>query len=193
MEARLEYTLAAMPLEASDEAMATLARGGDAEAYAALVGRYRDVAYAYALTRLRSRDDAEDVAQEAFIRAYGSLGQYRGGGSWGAWLMRIVRNLCTDAERRRRVRRAEPIPEEWLDARPGPEGATLAQDERARLLAAVEGLPEQFRLPLVLHYWARLTYRQVALALGIRESTAIGRVAVALRRLRKTFKQETMG
>jgi RNA polymerase sigma-70 factor, ECF subfamily len=186
----MEWMLGPVSVERTDEALAQAAREGCRDSYAVLAHRYRALAYAYAVARLRSREDAEDLIQDAFVAAYRRLDQFRGRGCWGAWLMRIVRNLCTDAERRRRSRASEPMDEEWLDDAPGPDAQVLDSDTKVRVIRAVRQLPEQFRVPLVLHYWARLTYREVALALGLRESTAIGRVAVALRRLRRELARE---
>jgi RNA polymerase sigma-70 factor, ECF subfamily len=186
----MEAALASMSLEGSDEALALSARAGDRSAYAALVDRHREVVFSYACARLRNRDDAEDLTQEAFLRAYRSLEQYGGRGCWAAWLMRIVRNACTDADRKRRVRATEPVDDDWLDDAPTPELQALEEDGRRQLVRAVNSLPEQYRVPLVMHYWSRLTYRQIGLALGLRESTVVGRVAVALRRLRRKLPKE---
>src|SRR2546421_7711089 len=93
-------------VDATDESLAAAARCGDRGAFDTLVGRYRDMAFAYALARLNSREEAEDVVQEAFVRALVALDRFRIQASWGAWIMRIVRNLCHDVLRRRRVRSA---------------------------------------------------------------------------------------
>src|SRR5262245_28254358 len=106
--------MAETPLQVTDESLVGAARAGDAQAFSQLVDRYREVAFAYAYARLRDRDEAEDVAQEAFVRAYLALGGFRASGCWSAWVMRILRNLCTDALRRR-GRRAEAIDVEWMD------------------------------------------------------------------------------
>src|SRR5438045_3706318 len=84
------------PGSVTDEMLAAAAREGDQEAYSLLVARYRDVALAYACARLRHREEAEDAVQEAFVRAYMALGRFRVSECWGAWMMRILRNLCTD-------------------------------------------------------------------------------------------------
>jgi RNA polymerase sigma-70 factor (ECF subfamily) len=176
--------------EGPDEALVAAARAGDRLAFSILVERYRDLAYAYALARLRDREEAEDVAQEAFIRAYLALERLRGSASWEAWLMRIVRNLCHDTLRRQRVRRATPIEEELLDSGPSPETLTLAGERRRELSAAVAGLPEKYRVPLMMHYASGRTYREIAVALGLPQSTVVGRMAGALRLLRRALNEE---
>ena len=104
--------------------------------------------------------------------------------------MRILRNLCHDALRRRRNRPLEPIPDEWLDAAPTPEATALEGARRQELREAVESLPEKYRLVLLLHYGAGQKCREVALAVGIPESTVKGRLVSALRLLRRRLDWE---
>lgn len=177
--------LAQSPVEVTDESLAEAARSGDRQAFDTLVGRYRDTAFAYALARLNSREEAEDVAQEAFVRALMTLDRFRTQASWGAWLMRIVRNLCHDTLRRRRVRSSVTLDDRWMDSAPTPEMAALVSERRTELIRAVEAMPEKLRTPLLMHYGSRRTYKEIALALGVPESTVIGRMAGALRFLRK--------
>jgi len=173
------------PVDVTDESLAAAARSGDRQAFDTLVSRYRDIAFAYALTHLNSREEAEDVTQEAFVRALMALNRFRIQASWGAWLMRIVRNLCHDALRRRRVRSSVTLDDRWMDSAPTPELLTLFSERRSELLSAIEAMPEKFRIPLLMHYGARRTNKEIALALGLPESTVIGRIAGALRFLRK--------
>lgn len=169
------------------EALVAAARGGDADAFSLLMDRYRDIVFAYALAALRDRDEAEDVAQETFVRAYQSLDRLRWGRSWEGWLMQILRNACRDAHRRKRVRQAEPINPEWLESGPGPEALALSAERRRELAAAVLGLPENLRVPLLMRVESGRTYREIALALGVPESTVVGRLAAAMRILRRRF------
>lgn len=174
----------------SDEALAEAARNGDRSAYSQLVERYRDLAYACAYSLLRSREDAEDVAQEAFVKAYSALDRYDPVRCWGAWLMCIVRNLCRDQHRRRKVR-SDAV----LGWRPEPDGPTpekrlLDEERRRSLRQAVDGLPEHLRAPVILHYGYGLTYGEIAMALGLSNSTVVGRLAGALRRLRRSVAPE---
>ncbi len=181
------------PGQIADETLVAAARGGQREAYTILVERYRDVAFAYAFARLRSREEAEDLVQDTFVRAYSALDRFRLEGCWGAWVMRILRNLCHDALRRRRDRPVEPIPDEWLDAAPTPETTTIAGEWRQELRAAVEALPDKYRLVLLMHYGAGQKCREVALALELPESTVKGRLVSALRLLRRRLDWEGRG
>lgn len=184
--------LDAPPMERTDESLAAAARAGDRAAFSALMARHRALAFAYVRARLGSREEAEDALQECFVRAFLSLAHYRGVRPWGAWFMAIVRNHCTDVERRRRTRTSEPLSEWEVDRTPGPEHAMLAEHNRDVLTAAIDGLPEKFRIPLVMHYVGGQSYREIALALDVRESTLVGRLAGALRMLRRKLGGEAL-
>ena len=171
----------------TDEDLAGAAKVGDRTAYAALISRYRDVVYAYAYARLRSHEDAEDTAQETFVRAFEALPRFDTSASWGAYVMRILRNLCYDALRRRRVR--QRVPDEPV-APPSAVAQVLHTERCKEVGGAVSGLPEKYRVPLIMHYGSGSTYREIALALGVPESTVVGRLAGALRLLRRRLKSE---
>jgi|SRR5579871_5699704 len=181
--------MAQTPTETTDEALAAAAQTGDPAAFALLVARYREMAFAYAYARLRNREEAEDTAQEAFVRAFIALERFRTSECWGAWMMRILRNLCTDVLRRR-GRNCPLYDADGPDDMPSPEQFALAKERRQELKAAVAALPEKYRIPLLMHYASGRTYREVALALDLPESTIVGRMAGALRLLRRRLRQE---
>lgn len=174
-----------MTLEGPMDTLVAAAQAGDRAAFAVLVARNRDTVYAYALARLRNREEAEDVAQETFVRAYLGLCRLRGPDAWEAWVMRIARNLCHDTLRRKRLRQTEPIDVDWLDDSPSPEMLALAGERRRELGRAVAELPETLRIPVLMHYASGRTYREIAAALGLPQSTVVGRVARALLQLRR--------
>jgi len=171
--------------EDTDATLADAARAGDTAAFAKLVDRYRDTAFAYANAHVRYRDEAEDIVQEAFVRAFVSLPGIQSSRSWGAWLMRIVRNLCHDSLRRHRSRPSEPLDETWPDDRPGPETSLLVMETGQEVRRAVLDLPEKLRIPMLMHYAYRRSHREIALALGVPETTVVGRLTTALQRLRR--------
>jgi RNA polymerase sigma-70 factor (ECF subfamily) len=182
-----------MSIDVPDEALVAAARAGDRAAFSLLVARHRDTVFAYAYARLWDRDEAEDVAQETFMRAYLALDRLRSPGAWAAWMRRILRNLCNDALRRRRVRQTEPIDTDWLDNSRCPETLALAEEQRRELRAAVAELPEKYRIPLLMHYASGRTYREIAGALELPQSTIVGRIAGALRLLRRRLDVEERG
>jgi RNA polymerase sigma-70 factor (ECF subfamily) len=174
-----------MPEEASDEALVRAARDGDRGAFSLLIARHRELVFAYVFARLRDREEAEDIAQETFVRAYRSLGGLRRPGTWQSWLLQIARNLAHDSLRRGRVRRSAPLDETWPAHNPSPESDLLSAECRRELAAAVEGLPELYRVPVLMRFGSGCSRREIAVALGVPESTVIGRLAGAMERLRR--------
>lgn len=171
-------------------ALVELARSGNQDACATLLGRYRRVALAYAIARLRDPDAAEDAAQEAFIKALNGLSTLRKAERFGPWLMQLVRHQCEDAARRRKVRQAEPLDERWETNLPTPEGLALDADCRLRLRSAIGSLPEGIQVPVLLFYASGLSYKEIALALDLKETTVQGRLAQGLRLLRRRLRPE---
>jgi RNA polymerase sigma-70 factor (ECF subfamily) len=160
-----------MPMRETDEALVLRARTGDAEAYNALVRRYLRSAYAVALSVVMEPADAEDVAQDAFIAALERLDSCQPD-RFAAWLMKIVRNRAISLQRRRRVRRSEPL--EWAVELKGPgdPGTDLDRTRlRQRLLEAMSGLPERQREVLLLHDLEGWRHREIGDAMGMKEGT----------------------
>lgn len=185
-------TLVQHQTERTDEVLASAAQKGDLDCFAVLIARYREIALAYAFACLGNRDEAEDAAQEAFVRAYLSLAQFRVSQVWGAWLMRILRNHCTDLKRRKRNTEMSLRDGELPSDFPSPEASTLTNERRDRVARAVCRLPEKYRVAIVMHYISRRTYREIALALDLPESTVTGRLAMGLRKLRQTLSEDEL-
>lgn len=184
-EVTIRVMVAPSCAEIADEALVEAARQGDQLAFSQLVARYRKIAFAYAYSCLRDRDEAEDVAQEAFVRAYQNLSKFREAERWGAWVMRILRNHCTDTLRRRRTRKTETLVDEFVDNGPSPEGLLLSNAASHELRLAVSALEDKYRIPLLMHYSYELTYLEIAIALNIPKTTVVGRLARALQKLRR--------
>jgi RNA polymerase sigma-70 factor (ECF subfamily) len=176
--------------EESDEALVEAAQRGDREAFGRLVDRYRDLVHAYSYARLRNREEAEDTAQEAFLRAFQYLPDFRMADRFGGWLMRITRNLCTDVARRRRTRSTEELSDDWMDHGPTPEMAAMVKERRRELTSAINALPEKHQILILMHYGSGRSYRDMALALDLPETTIVGRMAAALRGLRRRLGKE---
>ena len=158
---------------------------GDTDAFAVLVGRYRDPYARYAVRMLGSLEDAEDALQLAFVRAYRHLGRCRDPDRFGAWLHRIVVNECrTLAHRRDRLDRRLSYPDfefrAQMDGRP--EGDALLRDEIQRALDALDmGQREAFLLKHV----EDLSYEEMTQITGIGESALKMRVKRARDHLRE--------
>ena len=152
--------------EIADAALVEAARAGSADAFGLLVDRYRApvVRLAYRLTR--DRDDANDVAQDAFLRAFRRIDEFRPERPFAHWLFVIARNASFDALRRRRRSNALAGDDgSWSSL--GPEELALRNDQAQRVHAALEVLPERYRAVLELYYISDLRYREIAEQLEI--------------------------
>ena len=178
------FSPAAPLTEPVDTALVEAALAGSPEAFGALVDRYRApvVRLAYRLTR--DADEAKDIAQDVFLRAFRRLDDFRPERPFARWLFVIARNASLDAIRRRR--RAAAMAAE-SDGRPfelGPEDLALRNDEATRVHAALEALPSKYRDVLELYYISDLRYREIALELEIPIGTVKTYISRAKRRLR---------
>jgi RNA polymerase sigma factor (sigma-70 family) len=157
------------------------AKGGDADAYAELVRAHQDVAFRTAVLITQNAADAEDAAQEAFVKAWGALGRFREGAPLRPWLLTIVANEARN--RRRSAGRREALALR-LASEPSAESAALALESRSSLLSALSRLREDDRLVLGCRYLLELSEAETAAALGVRPGTVKSRTSRALERLR---------
>lgn len=165
------------------------ARRGDADAYRSLVEEHQTIAFRTAYLITRSAADAEEAAQDAFLKAHRHLARFRRGAPFRPWLLAIVGN---EARNRRRSagRRAALVlraGDELSsgDAAPSPEAAVIAAEERRVLLEAIEGLAADDRLVLACRYLVGLTEEETAAVIGRRRGTVKSRTSRALARLRE--------
>jgi RNA polymerase sigma-70 factor (ECF subfamily) len=167
------------------------AKDGDVAAYGELVERYREVAFRTAWLITRSSAEAEDAAQDAFVKAFYALGRFRRGEAFRPWILRIVSNEAKNRRRSagRRERLALRAERERGpgDAAPSPEAASVAREDRERLVTALERLPERDRLVIAYRYLLELSEAETARTLGVRPGTVKSRLSRALERLRATM------
>jgi RNA polymerase sigma-70 factor, ECF subfamily len=170
-----------------DELVAA-ARSGDRDAFAELVRRTHAETYTLARRLVSNEDDARDVVQEAYLRAYRAMGRFRGDAQFTTWLYRITANCASTHLGRRKRHRHEPLDEEVdvADTRPEHDPAAIAAagSLRDRLEVAIAALPPRLRAVVVLRDIYDLSHAQVAAELGISESAAKVRLHRARRRLR---------
>ncbi len=166
-----------------DPSAADLARAadGDAQAFRSLVERYQGMVYTVAHNILGSHADAEDAAQEAFLRLFRKLCQFRGEASFGTWLYRLAVTTAVDY---RRHERRTPAEVEVREPLADPERTVLERAGCADLVQAVDALPADYRLPLVLHDVHGLEYPEVAEVLG----RPLGTVRVMVHRARNAVR-----
>lgn len=193
----------ALILSASDESAAGVNRlrlqddvrrdveacqGGEREAFDRLVQRYQRDVYRLCYRYVNNHHDANDLAQEAFLKAYRAIGRFRGDSAFSTWLYRIAVNTCLNF---RSARRPDPeeLPESLAD---GSEGAAdrLESEEKSRQVRqAVATLPERQRATLILKIYQDLTHEEVARILGSSVGTVKANLFHALANLRKKLNQ----
>ena len=171
------------PLEA--RAIARV-QDGDTEAYDTLVSKYlrRVVAIAWSITR--NATDAEDLAQEAFVRAYQNIGRFRTGEKFGPWIGRIVTNLAFDVmKHRRKFPDQELAGTEPAARRDGADVAAVSNVIGARIDAAIESLPEMQRVVARLHLVEEMDHAEIAAVLGLSDGTVRSHLSHARTKLRE--------
>lgn len=161
------------------------ARDGDLQSFALLCEQYRGRLWRIAGSVARSAD-AEDLAQEAVVRAFCSLKTYRGDAPFDAWLCRIALNIAHDYLRsawKRRVLLADGLPEESSEHGVSAEGEAERRELQRRVRQAVARLPRPQRVPIWLHYFEGFSVAEVARLEGTAEATVRSRVRAGLKRL----------
>ena len=175
-------------------------KAGDAEAFSLLVERYQGRIYSLALRMCGNEDDASDLTQEAFLRAWRSLGAFAGDAAFSTWLFRLTHNLCIDFLRGRKRRAAVSMT--WADGdddeekqfdvpdpTPDPEQALLAAEDRRLLAQALDALPADQREIITLRAINGLSYQEIAELLRLQEGTVKSRLSRARAQLRNKLLQ----
>jgi RNA polymerase sigma factor (sigma-70 family) len=170
------------------------ARDGDADAFADLVRAHQQLAFRTAWLIAGSAAEAEDAAQEGFVKAWRALPRFREGAPFRPWLLAIVANEARN--RRRSAGRREGLAlraaavAATAAGPPSPEGAALAGEDRERLVAALDRLDDRDREVLVARFVLDLGEAETAAALGCRRGTVKSRTSRALARLRALLEEE---
>lgn len=168
------------------------AQAGDREAFARLVERYWDRLYRCLYHWTRDRHQAEDLAQETFMKVLAALGSFRPGSNFRAWLFRIGHNNFVNLKRAER-RASHQLPDDATGPDVGGPVDTAADREAVRVVAqAVAALPPEFRAALMLRADEGLSFREVAAILGTTEETARWRVFKARQKLMKVLAPELL-
>jgi RNA polymerase sigma-70 factor (ECF subfamily) len=155
-----------------------LAMSGDDDPNQRLVQRWYGRVYALCQSKLRVQADAEDAAQETFLRGLARLHQLRSSDAAGAWLRGIAHNVCVDFIRRSQFRRTSnddvanlPTDDDC--------GDSAQRDEQEFLIGLIHDLPQPFRETILLHYYEGMTYDEISIWLGVARSTVNERLSKA--------------
>jgi RNA polymerase sigma-70 factor (ECF subfamily) len=173
----------------SEAELVARAKRGDERAYERIIEQHQTIAFRVAWLITGSAADAEEAAQDAFLKVHRALARFRDGAPFRPWLLRIVaneaRNRRTVAHRHQRLVLRVAEERRPDDAVPSPEAALLDSERRAELLTALSRLPERDRLAIAGRYFLELSEREMAAALRCRRGTVKSRLSRALARLRK--------
>jgi len=180
----------------SDEELVEACQSGEASAFDVLVARWEDRIRGAAYRFLGSDEEARDVAQEAFLRAYQAIGTFKKEARFSSWLYQIATNLCRDRLRRRKTRATvslEALEESgpvMVETRPGAHERLLQRDLARAVRRAVEELPEEQREVVILKEYQDLTFLEIAQALDVPVSTVKTRLYRGLGQLRLRLERE---
>ena len=171
--ARAAARPATPPEPVTDDQLVARVVGGDQGAFAQLVERYKRPVHTLAYRLIGNAADAEDAAQETFVRAYTRLTTYQPGGRFGSWLLAITSHWCIDHLRRRRAVSLDATQATLTLPATGdlPETVALRAERREEVQGWLADLPESYRLVLVLRYWHELSYAEISATIGEPVST----------------------
>jgi RNA polymerase sigma-70 factor (ECF subfamily) len=186
----------------TDEELVARCRGGDTESFNTLIRRWERPIYALAYRIIGHEDEARDVCQETFLRAFRGLRGFKGQARFSSWLYRITLNLCRDWIRRQRRTPVVPAPDgvdliELADARAAPteqaEDLIARQDLNRSVVKAMRLLSEEQRTAVILKEYHGLTFQEIADLLGCPLSTVKTRLYQGLTMLRRELERSGVG
>ena len=175
------------------------ARQGDREAFGRLVEAYKGPVFNLAYRMLNNAAEAEEAAQEAFIRAYTRLDTYNPAHKYSTWMLSITSNYCIDIIRKRRAQLLsidEPLPPHpalMSDRESGPEAQSVHHEQQALVQQMLAVLPEEYREAVVLRYWYDLSYEEIAEVMDTTVSAIKSRLFRARRQLADVYETDDSG
>ena len=177
---------------AKDEELVRFAQKGNMEPYEELVHRHRDKIYARAFSMMRNEDEALDLSQEAWVKGWQRLKQFKHNASFTTWMTRICINLCLDCIRKKKRRQTDSL--DQMEEETGgverrmpveefnPTETTEREELREQIDKAMEKLSYEHRTVLILHEFERLEYKEIAKAMHCSIGTVMSRLFYARRR-----------
>jgi RNA polymerase sigma-70 factor (ECF subfamily) len=177
----------------NDETLVKEAQKGDLRSFEELVGRHRDKIYARAFSMLRNEDEAMDLCQEAWVKAWQRLVQFQGDSTFVTWITRIVINLCLDHMRKQKRQRTDSIDQMDEESggverhlpviNPNPTENLERSELRQRIDHALTQLSHEHRTVIVLHEFEEMEYKEIAKTMGCSIGTVMSRLFYARRRM----------
>lgn len=163
---------------------------GNKNAFGELVGRYKNLVYSVILRMINDHEEANDLAQEVFIKVYRNLDKYHPEYKFSTWLIRITTNLVIDYRRKKKQDTVsiddmvyEPVSEET------PEEHYIKQEQTTRVMDALNGLPDMYRVPIILFHQQGMSYQEISDIIN----EPLSKVKNRIFRARKMLKEQLMG
>jgi RNA polymerase sigma-70 factor (ECF subfamily) len=181
-------------MEAQEQTWVEQAMAGDTAAFSSLVEAYHRPVYNLAYRMLGNSVEAEDAAQESFIRAYTRLDTYDPGRKFSSWMLSIASHYCIDVLRRRRmtllsIEELPPMLDVSMPRSAHPEQVVARAQVADQVQQLLGTLPEHYRTPVILRYWYDMSYREIAETMGVTESTIKTRLHRARAKLAECAQQ----
>ncbi len=179
-----------------EKALVSQAAQGDAAAFEELMRQHEGRIYAVALRMCGNREDAQDCSQEAMIRIFRALKNFKGQSSFATWVYRITTNTCLDELRRRKIRSASSLDSlldtGWspADEGEGPEDHSMRSEQRHALEKAIQALPIDMRTAIVLRDIQGFSYDQIATMLDANVGTIKSRISRGREKLRTVLVEQ---
>lgn len=169
------------------------ARDGDQRAFGKLVRAYQKPVFNLTYRMLGNAQEAEDAAQEAFLRAYSNLHQYQSQHKFSTWLFAIANHHCIDRLRKRRVTLVSiddnPVLENLTEETPLPEQQALMREQSVEMQTLLQELAPEYRMPLILRYWEEYSYEEIATTMEITVAAVKSRLFRARQQVAKLYSE----
>ncbi len=177
-------------MERTDSELVSKCLSGDNEAFSELISRYKRLIYSVAYKFSKDTEEVNDMAQEAFIKIYRSLSRYDDQYKFSTWSVKVATNICLDHVRRKKLNSVslDEI-ENYAGSSNSPEEYYLRKEKSQVLKDAIDGLPEIYRVPIVMYHQNGMSYKEISDHLGKPMSIIKNRIF----RARNTLKESLVG
>ncbi|QGJ72339.1 RNA polymerase subunit sigma-24 [Planctomycetales bacterium 10988] len=171
----------------SDQQLLVKIANKDTEAFEIFFKRFQSPLLSFSYRMIGDRGEAESITQETFIKVLRHAHRFNPQHKVRPWLYTIAANLCRDHLQKQKRRQTFPLPIEPSEGEAGPFETLMQHDDRERVRAAIDNLPEIYRELIIFRIYERLPYKDIAQIMGIRPGTARCRMEYALNYLRKSL------
>ena len=169
------------------------ARQGDKQAFGQLVQAYQRPLFNLTYRMLGNPDEAEDAAQEAFLRAFANLGKYNTDHKFSTWLFSIANHHCIDRLRKRRITWMSiddnPVLQNLEGDAPKPETSALRREESGEIQQLLNQLEPEYRMPLILRYWEEYSYEEIGQAMDLSLAAVKSRLFRARKQMAEMYEE----